>query len=87
MRTHSDFSRTFEKSLEELVEAGVVVVSATQWTANGHVVAEETYHREDAKSFTGISFGSWFCLAITLKVTKPEIRQALADYLKKHPIN
>ena len=64
----------------------VVVLAATQWTANGQVVAEETYHREDGKSFTGISFGSWFCLAMALKVTKPEVRQALADYLKKNPI-
>ncbi|MFL1493018.1 MULTISPECIES: hypothetical protein [Pseudomonas] len=86
MRTHSDFARTLEKGLDELVESGVVVLSATQWTANGQVVAEETYHREDGKSFTGIAFGSWFCLAMALKVNKPEVRQALSDYLKKNPI-
>ncbi|KPA96929.1 hypothetical protein [Pseudomonas asplenii] len=86
MRTHSDLLRTFEKALQELVDAGVLIHSPMEWTANGAVVVQVSYGKDDGKAFEGLQFGSWFCLAMALKVTKPEIREALTEALKKHPI-
>lgn len=87
VRTHSDLIRSFHSGLAELVSGGVLVFQNRQWLHAGKVVAMyEDYTDSQNRSRVCIRFGSWLCLALALKVSRPETRQALLDVLKKHPL-
>lgn len=87
VRTHYDLLRTFIKGLEELTNGGVLSRKGRAWLAAGVVVAED-YHYQDTQNRdrVAIRFGSWLCLAMALKVSREETRQALLDAVKKHPL-
>lgn len=87
VRTHSDLLRTVLKGLEELLRAGVLTRKGRSWVCSGVVVAEEyIYQDSQNRDRIALRFGSWLCLALALKVSREETRQALLDAVKKHPL-
>lgn len=87
-RSHADLIRTFHAALVELAEDGVIVERTPgAWFAGSAPVAltglyKDAYDRPQAC----IYFGSWLCLAMSLKVSHKETRRALMVTLKQHPI-
>lgn len=88
VRTHSDLLRTVLKGMEELLRAGILSRKGKSWVvASGAVVVEEyTYQDSQNRDRAAVRFGSWLCLALALKVSREETRQALLDAVKKHPL-
>ena len=87
VRTHSDLIRSFHSGLAELVTGGVLVVKDRKWYAGTALVAQYAdYTDSQNRSRVCIQFGSWLCLALALKVSRAETRQALLDIVKKHPL-
>lgn len=88
-RSHADLIRTFHAALNELSEGGVIEErTGGMWWAGDIPVAlngmyKDTYDRPQVC----IYFGSWLCLAMTLKVSHKETRKALMRILQKHPIH
>lgn len=89
-RSHADLIRSFNGGLAELTSAGVLTTdapAARKWFCNGALVAQfgpytDQYGREQVCLY----FGSWLCLAMSLKVTHTETRAALMAVLKRHPL-
>lgn len=87
VRTHSDLLRTFDKALGDLVHGGVLREMGGSWSAGKVVVAKRfTYTDAKNRTYRAIQFGSWLCLAMSMRVTREETRLALLAALEKHPI-
>ena len=87
VRTHSDLIRSFHSGLAELVDGGALVVKDRKWFAGNALVAEYAdYVDTQNRSRVCIRFGSWLSLALALKVSRAETRQALLDVVKKRPL-
>ncbi|WP_426101424.1 hypothetical protein [Pseudomonas sp. PSPC3-3] len=92
IRAHSALLRTLIKAIDELAESGLIVKGTSPggtvvWVASGDMVIEEfTYTDSVQREQKALRFGSWLCLALTLKVTQGSARQAFVDTLKAHPL-
>lgn len=87
VRTHSDLLRTIDKALDDLVHGGVLRQVGGAWMAGQVVVAKRfTYNDTGGRTQRAIEFGSWLCLALSMRVTREETRLALCATLEKHPI-
>lgn len=88
-RSHADLIRTFHAALAELSEAGVIVERevAGSWFAGDAIVAMNGLYKDGyGRPQVCIYFGSWLCLAMSLKISHKETRKALMTTLKQHPI-
>lgn len=87
-RSHADLIRTFRAALAELSEAGVLVEKpAGFWFAGSTAVAHHGKYKDAyGRSQDCIYFGSWLCLAMSLKVSHIETRAALMTLLRQNPI-
>lgn len=86
-RSHSDLLRTILKGLKELTAAGLLSHSGLVWRVDHSVVAEMFYYEDSSnREQKAIRFGSWLCLALSLKVTQEATRGVLIAGLKKHPL-
>lgn len=87
VRTHSDLLRTIDKALADLVHGGVLREMGGTWMAGRVMVAKRfNYNDAQGRSYRAIEFGSWLCLALSMRVTREETRLALCAALEKHPI-
>jgi hypothetical protein len=84
-RSHADVIRTFNRALAELTAAGALTErNKREWYFGKDLVAVfGTYNDVGGRDQTCLYFGSWLCLAMLLKVTRLETRQALTTILKK----
>lgn len=86
-RAHSDLLRTILKGLNELTDSGLLVKTPTTWTAGTVVVAESFDYKDSTnRDQKAIRFGSWLCLALSLKVTQEATRAVLIEALKRNPL-
>ena len=87
VRTHSDLLRTIDKALADLVHGGVLRQAGDSWMAGKVMVAQRfIYNDTTGRPQRAIEFGSWLCLALSMRVTREETRLALCAALEKHPI-
>ena len=88
-RSHADLIRTFHAALNELSEGGVIEErpSGVWWADKIPVALNGLYKDAYGRSQACISFGTWLCLAMSLKVSHKETRKALMTILKRHPIH
>lgn len=86
-RSHSDLMRTLLKGLDELTDAGLLVKSPTTWSVGALVIAESFDYKDSTnRDQKAVRFGSWLCLALSLKVTQEATRSVLIEALKRHPL-
>lgn len=88
-RSHADLIRTFHAALVELSEAGVIAdkdASGTWFAGEAIVAMNGVYKDAYGRPQLCIYFGSWLCLAMSLKVSHAATRKALMTTLKQHPI-
>ncbi|WP_443700092.1 hypothetical protein [Pseudomonas sp.] len=86
-RAHSDLMRTILKGLDELLQAGLLSKEATKWSVGSSVIAEEFDYKDSTnRDQRAIRFGSWLCLALSLKVTQEATRSVLIEALKRNPL-
>lgn len=95
-RAHAELLKTILRAIEELSQSGMVMKETNElgisvWSAKGAkgltVVAEEyTYVDSVQRTQKALRLSSWLCLALTLKVTRENTRQAFADVVLKHPV-
>ncbi len=91
IQAHAKLLRTIIKAVGELSDSGLIIKGSgphgTTWTASGAVVVEEfTYVDSVQRTQTALRFGSWLCLALALKVTQADARQAFIEVVEKHPL-
>lgn len=88
-RSHADLIRTFHAALAELAEAGVITernVTGSWFAGDALVATNGVYMDAYGRPQVCIYFGSWLCLAMSLKVSHAATRKALMATLKQHPI-
>ncbi|KZL40023.1 hypothetical protein VT47_08395 [Pseudomonas syringae pv. syringae] len=84
-RSHADVIRTFNRALADLTAAGALTErNKREWYfGKDRVALFGSYNDSSGRDQTCLYFGSWLCLAMILKVTRLETRQALTAILKK----
>ena len=92
IQAHSKLLWTITKAVEELTDSGLIIKDTgthgnVVWAASGSVVVEEfTYTDSVQRPQIALRFGSWLCLALALKVTQADARQAFIEVIQKHPL-